>query len=237
MSIGLRDKNEQCIILNIVQFVRPMTAPDASDRRDRKRRRTQDHLADTAARLFQAHGFDEVTMEQIAAEADVARGTLYNHFPVKEAVLAHWVHAQLAKDMAHLATRIAPHAGFAASISIILDASARWCERHRSYLPPYLRYRFGGIGMARQQDAAEGGDMLGTYTWLIGQSQQAGQMRTDMEAAHLAAMFHHQYLAALLRWLHEPGLSLREEFSAAVSLFVEGAAPRSAKPVPRGKRT
>ncbi len=45
------------------------------------------------------HGYESVTMEQIAAAADVARGTLYNHFPFKEAVLAYWIHGQLAKDL------------------------------------------------------------------------------------------------------------------------------------------
>lgn len=213
-----------------------MTAPDAPNRRDRKRRRTQDHLANTAERLFKAHGFDEVTMEQIAVAADVARGTLYNHFPVKEAALAHWIHMQLAHDMQHIAAEIDPQAGFVESISHILEASANWCQRHRDYLLPYLRFRFMEIGStADKQDDADAGDMIGAFTWLILKSQEAGQMRTDISAAHLATMFHHLYLAALLRWLHEPGLSLGEEFNAAVRLFVEGAAPRVAKNLKRRK--
>ncbi|GLQ90235.1 TetR/AcrR family transcriptional regulator [Dyella flagellata] len=212
-----------------------MTAPEAPSRRDRKRRNTQDHLANSAARLFHAHGFDAVTMEQIAVEADVARGTLYNHFPVKEAALAHWIHMQLAHDMQHLATAIDPHAGFVPNISLILDASADWCEPHRVYLLPYLRFRMLESLVDRQEEA-QAGDMIGAYAGLIFASQHAGQMRTDLSAAHLATMFHHLYLAALLRWLNEPGLSLREEFNAAVRLFVEGATPRVAKHPPRRKR-
>lgn len=205
-----------------------MTAPTAPHRRERKRRRTQDHLADTAARLFEAHGFDAVTMEQIAVAADVARGTLYNHFPVKEAVLAHWIHLQLAQDMQHLAVAIDPRAGFVPNLSLILDASAHWCERHRDVLKPYLRFRMLE-SLADRQAQAEADDMIGAYAGLILASQQAGLMRKDLSAAHLATLFHHLYLAALLRWLNEPGLSLREEFNAAVRLFVEGASAHVAK--------
>ncbi|MGO4777637.1 TetR/AcrR family transcriptional regulator, partial [Lysobacter sp. 2RAB21] len=55
-------------------------------RLERKRQHTRDRIAQTAFELFETHGYDAVTMDQIAIAADVARGTLYNHFAVKEAV-------------------------------------------------------------------------------------------------------------------------------------------------------
>ena len=71
-------------------------------RRERKRQEKLDHIAETAHRLFEAHGYEAVTMEQLAVAADVAKGTLYSHFPVKEAVLAHWLHMQLEQDLEQL---------------------------------------------------------------------------------------------------------------------------------------
>ena len=47
-----------------------------SGRRERKRSQTLDHLAATAFALFEAHGYDAVTMEQIAAQADATVGCL-----------------------------------------------------------------------------------------------------------------------------------------------------------------
>ncbi|GLQ45753.1 TetR family transcriptional regulator [Dyella lipolytica] len=207
-----------------------MASPETAGRRDRKRSQTQDHLARTAARLFDAHGFDAVTMEQIAADADVAKGTLYNHFPTKEAVLAHWIHIELANDLKHLAGDIGPHTTFADGITPILAASADWCERHRDYLPPYLRFRFQEIGTsARESESGGARDMISAFTWLILKSQEAGEMRTDLSAEHLALMFHHLYLSALLRWLDIPGLKLGEEFASVVRLFIEGAASPAVK--------
>jgi AcrR family transcriptional regulator len=45
------------------------------------------HILDTAAALFEAQGYDAVTTNHIAAEADVSIGSLYRFFPNKEAIL------------------------------------------------------------------------------------------------------------------------------------------------------
>jgi AcrR family transcriptional regulator len=53
-------------------------------RRDRKRQRTRDAIAEAARTLFAARGFDGVTVAEIADAADVSEQTVYNHFPTKE---------------------------------------------------------------------------------------------------------------------------------------------------------
>src|SRR5215467_12718072 len=123
-----------------------LLASQSLSRRDRKRLQTLEHLARTAGALFAKHGYEAVTMEQIAATADVAKGTLYNHFPVKEAVLAHWIHLELATNLSMLHRQLETRLGFAESALHILEHSANWCERYPHYLAPYLRFRFLGIG-------------------------------------------------------------------------------------------
>ncbi|NYH22854.1 TetR/AcrR family transcriptional regulator [Paraburkholderia bryophila] len=201
-----------------------MPDPDPSGRRARKQIQTQALLAETAIRLFETHGFDTVTMEQIAAGADVAKGTLYNHFATKEAVLAHWIHAQLQADLVRLQQRIARQTTFVAALSLLLDASAAWCEKHGSLLLPYIRFRFLSLApSAGRDDAASKADMTDGFALLIAKGQAAGELRDDLPAAHLAALFHHLYLGALMRWLTLPGLKLKREFAAVVDLFVNGA--------------
>ncbi|NDL65472.1 TetR/AcrR family transcriptional regulator [Acerihabitans arboris] len=55
-----------------------------SDRRSRKRLATRRCISNAATRLFLARGFDHVTVDEIAAAADVGRMTVFNHFPRKE---------------------------------------------------------------------------------------------------------------------------------------------------------
>lgn len=200
------------------------TTTDAPGRRARKRIQMLAHLADTGARLFDVHGYDAVTMEQIAARADVAKRTLYNHFPTKEAVLAHWLEGELARDLAHLQRDVARRKTFASRIACVLDASAAWCEQHPVYLLAYLRHRFLSIGVTEAESGKDdGGDIALVWQQLIAAGQQAGELNPALAAGQLATWFHHLYLAAMLRWLTVPGLSLKREFRSVAKLFVEGA--------------
>ncbi|HEY9100876.1 TetR/AcrR family transcriptional regulator [Chitinimonas sp.] len=55
-----------------------------TDLRSRKRLATRQGISNAATRLFLARGFDHVTVDEIAAAADVGRMTVFNHFPRKE---------------------------------------------------------------------------------------------------------------------------------------------------------
>ncbi|MEF2073671.1 TetR/AcrR family transcriptional regulator [Consotaella aegiceratis] len=54
------------------------------DRRTRKRLATRRAISLAADQLFRERGFDHVTVDEIAAAADVGRMTVFNHFPRKE---------------------------------------------------------------------------------------------------------------------------------------------------------
>ncbi|MCP2256476.1 transcriptional regulator, TetR family [Streptoalloteichus tenebrarius] len=56
-------------------------------RRERKKRETRRLLTETALRLFAEQGYERTTVAQIAAAADVATKTFFNHFPSKDDVL------------------------------------------------------------------------------------------------------------------------------------------------------
>ena len=52
--------------------------------RERKKEQTRQLIADTAWRLFADRGFDQVTVAEVARQAEVATATVFNYFPNKE---------------------------------------------------------------------------------------------------------------------------------------------------------
>lgn len=69
---------------------------ELGDRRARKKARTREQIRCSAQQLFAEHGFDSVTIADVAATADVAVQTVFNHFPAKEELFfagrTPWVH-------------------------------------------------------------------------------------------------------------------------------------------------
>lgn len=71
-------------------------------RRERKKRSTRQALFETAVRLFATQGLDGPTIDQIAAAADVGKGTFYNYFSSKEEILVAFMVELEAKTGARL---------------------------------------------------------------------------------------------------------------------------------------
>jgi AcrR family transcriptional regulator len=55
--------------------------------REIKKRQTRSTIAQTAADLFRDRGFSAVTVDDVAAAANVSRQTVFNYFPTKEQML------------------------------------------------------------------------------------------------------------------------------------------------------
>jgi len=55
-----------------------------SSLRERKKEQTRLEISDTATALFAGHGFDQVTIAQVAEAAGVSKMTVTNYFPRKE---------------------------------------------------------------------------------------------------------------------------------------------------------
>jgi AcrR family transcriptional regulator len=67
-----------------------------------KMERTRQLIAETALELFRLNGFDDTTVEQIAAAAEAAPRTVWRYFPTKETLIVEFVDHHLATALDQL---------------------------------------------------------------------------------------------------------------------------------------
>ena len=75
-----------------------MTSLNHTTQTRREREREERHAAILAAArsVFFPHGLYTATMDEVAAAAEVSKGTVYLYFPTKETILAHLLQEGLA---------------------------------------------------------------------------------------------------------------------------------------------
>jgi len=69
-----------------------------AERKERDFRRREEDILQAALRLFDRDNWQDVTIEQIAQEAEIGKGTVYLHFPSKEEIYAQ-LHAEFGRKL------------------------------------------------------------------------------------------------------------------------------------------
>jgi AcrR family transcriptional regulator len=139
--------------------------------------RNRDRLLDVAVRAF-SHDGPEVTLDSIAKEAGVGIGTLYRHFPTREALVEAAYRNELGRlcdGVGELSTDLPP------------DAALReWMDRFVEYMTTKR-----GMAAALRAVIASGGNpfaesrdrLAGAISALLAAGVQAGTLRADVRPA------------------------------------------------------
>ncbi|WP_062431215.1 TetR/AcrR family transcriptional regulator [Herbidospora daliensis] len=147
----------------------------------------RDHLIDAAARLIARRGAGGLTVREIAREAEVATGVLYNHFADKEELLALGLHGHVKEAERNLPPL--PAEGEEVGRAL-LAYTRRALDLHLvivpafANVPPEVLERFTGLG-----NPAAGGlglrDQLAAY---LRRRQEAGDLAADAPVGAAATM-------------------------------------------------
>ena len=204
---------------------RPLTAnhpPATASRVDRRKEKTRQAVIAAAMGLIHRHGFDGVTMEQIAEAADVAKGTLYAYFPVKEAIVAAWLDQESLARNAERVARLRSLRSTRARLRVSLTELVEAIGKQREIFEKYFTYRTQQIVSLRRNDNPSGIRLLEGE--IIRMGQEAGELRTDLPVEILEALFEFTFVILAQRFYQDP-----ERFEGArtidqlVEVFMNGA--------------
>ena len=165
----------------------------AGSRRARKKERTRRAIYAAALGLFRERGVDAVTIEEICARADVARGTFFLHYPAKTALLFEYGRVLAAQLAGALADERESAAAQFRRVAESLVAS--WSE-HGDAVRGLLRELLGDPEALRSA-RAEAPELPALVAGVVRRGQLRGEFRDQVAPAVVAAAFLASALALL----------------------------------------
>ena len=101
---------------------------------------TRGDLVAAAARLFETHGYDATSVQEIIDAAQVSKGTFYHHFQSKQEILDAVVARMTGDFLESIEPTVAePSRSAVDKLRLFLDASQRWRSAHLPLVRETLR--------------------------------------------------------------------------------------------------
>ena len=209
-----------------------MTSADPSKphvgRRERKKAETRQRILSSAARLFTNRGFEATTIDEIAEDADVSRGTFFNYYSEKSALMQALGNGMTETFLERIAEAKALEASTVERLASVFAGSAeRLLERRdlsRAVLLETLARRSGLD--ERTSHTAKLHDGVET---LLRVGVEIGDVRDDVPLSLLAEMVSGAYIEVLVSWLVVDDYPLAARLQAATEVLGAALAPQPDK--------
>jgi len=187
--------------------------------RDKKKIETRKSIFEIAGRLFKEKGYDNTTVDEITKEAGIGKGTFFNYFPTKEALLQDFVKQKeelvfdLVKDQStrNISTK--------EKIKNILVLVAKSNEKDRDLTKLFVFEHLKHYGHEERRSTSL--NHLIQVIFEKGEKTEEFKIGLDykMAAGNLTAI----YFYSLMEWLWSKNdYSLSEDISKKIDMIFEG---------------
>jgi AcrR family transcriptional regulator len=187
-------------------------------RRERRRLEVRERLYTAAISLFLERGFTATTMDDIAERADVARATVFYHFPQKISFLEEWGRHRRARVAEILRREQAGDRPVADQLRCYLGEMAKinLNARQESAVLMDAAARHGALFREPMLDVE--------LARLIEQGRQTGEIRPDADAAQAGVILAIGYFSTVLRWIvaDPPPFSLPDQIDSMLDIVLRG---------------
>ncbi|MEA4926947.1 MAG: TetR/AcrR family transcriptional regulator [Syntrophomonadaceae bacterium] len=194
-------------------------------RTERKKEETRKKILAVAMDLFKRQGFDKTTVDQIAMEADVAKGTVFNHFPVKEAIIYEHIQSIIREQTPAMLEYLDKLPDTRSRLIAALQKTMEWMhidlnndlfERHFIYKMSQWVHALKHL----DPNVSTGFSTVMEHIFKLG--VESGEIRPDLHPFVVSGLECNHFFSAIL-WVNHPELiSINESIENNVDRFLNG---------------
>jgi len=196
------------------------------NRVERKKEETRKKIMDVAMTLIKRQGFDTTTMEQIAREADIAKGTLYNYFPAKEAIIDEYIKRSFREKNPDRMQQCRQMPDTRSRIILIFSELMEGVQAGKEFFEKYLVYRMQNMVSFRVNEGEKSGFYM-IASKIIELGQKNGEIRKDLPLYILEDLLEFAFIEVVKQFYIEPEkFNACEAIEQCVDLFIYAVRPK-----------
>lgn len=199
----------------------------SGSRIERKKEETKKKIITVAIKLFKEQGLEETTMEQIAKEVDIAKGTLYNYFPVKEAIISEYIQRSFREKNSERILQMQEMPDTRSCMKLIISKLIEGIQEQKEIFEKFLVYRMQNMVSFHQDESVKSGIHL-LITEIIELGQKSSEIRNDLPVYVLIDLFEFVFIEVVKQFYMEPEKFYADEvIDRCVDLFINGVKPQA----------
>ena len=167
-------------------------------RRERKKEETRRRIFHAAIDLFRERGFEQTTVDDITEQADVAKGTFFNYFPRKDAVLAYLTEERLLAIEENAGAFLSPDRPVTEKLIELYTTGASAYEEDHELARYVLIELMSRIFVPSEESMRRWHELA---TSIIRQGQDRGELERDADPERLEAVLSCIYHGTLYEWV------------------------------------
>jgi AcrR family transcriptional regulator len=195
--------------------------------REQHKIRTKKCILDSAVKLFSKNGFEKTSIEALAKEAGIGKGTVYSYFRTKRDIVKAFCDDQLEYTRSELALKTNPDTPLIEQLLIIFMADFKYVTENKEFGRVYLHEKIFPKKPLTEKDFQVQNDYFDMLYPIYQRAQERGELRKDIELLHISGHFYAIYLLMLSCWY--TGMIPTEEIGEATKVLltqaIEGLKP------------
>jgi len=192
------------------------------NRRERKKEETRGRILKAAFKLFVQNGFESTTIDQIADEADIGKGTFYNYFSSKEAALNGFIDELTVQRGQRIWADILELPDTRQRLVKSYQSITSWSGQYPDLIRVYALQLVNEAMEEDEEDRPNNNDLY--FAEIIKMGQEAGDIRDDIDVVQLVRYLNAIFLIQVCKWLQGgAGSGFQESVTQGVDFFLIGA--------------
>lgn len=191
--------------------------------REKKKIDTKNKIFEVSGRLFKEKGIENTTVDEIVQEAGIGKGTFFNYFPSKAALLLYFVEQKEDLTYSQIKREIGRSIPTKEKIKNTLVFVAKTNEKDKELTKMFVFEYIRHYGVGSRLDDRKSPRLNNIIYGLIEDGVKKGTLKSDIEVRKAADIITAIYFHSLLEWLwSEIDYSFSDDISEKIDFVFDG---------------